>query len=298
VEAQPGRVIVQGRKIMIRQSHRFPQLIVLTGALVLTTVASAALKDKPPKDVTLHGTAWKIDQYSSDDPAEVIDKASKDDEAAEIAKRASGRDRGVFDDGRTSDDGPLGGGMGRRNDDGSWGGTGGYRDRTGRRIDPNDPMPMPDSSGGATWGRSGRSSTDIDPTGQSSSATIAYGGGPGGIRNEFVTQLTSNPDTLSFLQVNDHLKITADKLETDCAAGSKEPISDSFGDGERRCGWEGRAFVVETKRGRIFTRTDRYELSKDGKSLSYSTIATGRNMPKIRISRTYRVAPPAPPPDA
>jgi hypothetical protein len=284
---------------MIRQSHRFPQLIVLTGALVLTTVASAALKDKPPKDVALTGTAWRLDPYASDDPAEVIDKASKNDEAADIARRASGRDRPTTipgDMGRTSDD-PFGrGGMGRRSDDGSWGGPGGYRDRTGRRIDPNDPFP--DSTPSGTWGRSGRTSTDIDPTGQSTSGTISYGGTPGGIRNEFVTQLTSNPDTLNFLQVNNHLKITADKLETDCAAGSKEPISDSFGDGERRCGWDGRAWVVETKRGRHFTRTDRYELSKDGKSLNYDTVATGSGMPKIRISRIYRVAPPAPPPDA
>ena len=73
----------------------------------------------------------------------------------------------------------------------------------------------------------------------------------------------------------------------------KVAISDANGDGERNCGWDGRAWVIETARGKNFTRTDRYELSKDGKTLTYVTTATGSRMPKIKISRTYTLAPPA-----
>jgi hypothetical protein len=37
-------------------------------------------------------------------------------------------------------------------------------------------------------------------------------------------------------------------------------------------------------------RTDRYELSKDGKTLTYVTTASGDRIPKIKITRTYTAA--------
>ena len=58
---------------------------------------------------------------------------------------------------------------------------------------------------------------------------------------------------------------------------------------------DGRAWVVETTRGKNFKRTDRYELSKDGKTLTYVTTAAGTRLPKIKISRTYTVASPGAP---
>ncbi len=88
------------------------------------------------------------------------------------------------------------------------------------------------------------------------------------------------------------LKATSGEANTECAAGVKVAISDANGDAERNCGWDGRAWVVETARGKNFTRTDRYELSKDGKTLTYVTTASGSRMPKIKISRTYTLAPP------
>lgn len=276
---------------MKRKSDRVLPWVVLTGALCVTATAAAALKGKAPKDVKLTGTTWKLDDRASDDPQEVIERAAQAERAERDRRASDASNRDVFGDrrGGSPTDGPFGGGS---DSGGTWGGG---TDRNSRRDSmPSDPLD-PNTRGGG-WGRTtGRTSTDIDPTGQSSTATVQYGGGAGGIRNEFVGQLTVSPDTLAFLQVNDSLKVTADRLETDCAAGSKEPLSDSFGDGELACGWDGRAWVIETKRGKRFTRTDRYELSRDGKSLTYVTSASGQNMPRIRIARTYRVAPPNPP---
>ena len=70
----------------------------------------------------------------------------------------------------------------------------------------------------------------------------------------------------------------------------KVAISDSAGAAERNCGWDGRAWVIETERGKTLKRTDRYELSKDGKTLTYETIASGQRIPKIKITRTYTAA--------
>jgi hypothetical protein len=267
-------------------SNPLAQLVLYAGALVLTTSAAAAsLKDKPAKGVTLAGTEWRIDPYRSDDPEEVIDKAQKQKEQEDnerISRRGGGADR-------DGGGGPWGGG---ENNHGTWGGGG---DFPGRRSDlPNgggtSRPNLPGDDGGGYGRRTDRTSTDIDPTGSSQSATIQFGR-MGGIRNEFVGQLAKNPDTLSFREVNDHVAVSEEKLETECAAGKKVPISDSFGDGERNCGWDGRAWVVETTRGKHFSRTDRYELSKDGKTLNYVTTASGPGMPKVKIYRVYTIAP-------
>jgi hypothetical protein len=270
-------------------SNRMAQLVLYAGALgMVATLQAASLKDKPAKGVTLAGTAWRIDPYRSDDPEEVIDKAQK---AKEDEERDSRRvDRGSVLGGDR--DGPLGGG---EDNHGTWGG-GGF---PGRRSDFPDgggsrsPSMPRDERGGGYGQRTDRTSTDIDPTGSSSSASIQIGG-RGGIRNEFVGQLAKNPDTLAFREVNQHVAVAEDKLETECAAGEKVPISDSYGDGQRNCGWDGRAWVVETTRGKHFARTDRYELSKDGKTLTYVTTASGAGMPKVKIYRVYTLAPPQP----
>jgi hypothetical protein len=268
-------------------SSRIAQLVLYAGALgLITTVAAASLKDKPAKGVTLAGTQWRIDPYRSDDPEEVLDKAQKQKDKEDedrIGRRAGGADR---------DGGPWGGG---EDSHGTWGGRSGVPGRPTDLPDggsSRDPTGMPGGDRGGGYGRrSDRTSTDIDPTGGTQSASIQLGN-MGGIRNEFAGQLAKNPDTLSFREVNDHVAVAEDKLETECTAGQKAPLSDSFGDGERSCGWDGRAWVVETTRGKHFSRTDRYELSKDGKTLTYSTIASGAGMPKVKIYRVYTIAPP------
>jgi hypothetical protein len=267
-------------------SYRMAQLVLLASALIVSTAWAASLKDKPAKGVTLNATEWRIDPYRSDDPDEVIGKAQaqKDREDQDrVSRRAGGMDRG---DGS----GPLGGG---EDNHGTWGGHSGMPGRPTDLPDGGSSRgpSLPSDRGGGYGQRTDRSSTDIDPTGSSQSATIQFGR-TGGIRNEFVGQLAKNPDTLSFREVNDHLAVSEDKLETECAAGKKVPISDSYGDGERNCGWDGRAWVIDTTRGKHFSRTDRYELSKDGKTLTYVTTASGAGMPKVKIYRVYTLAPP------
>jgi hypothetical protein len=270
-------------------SNRVARLVLYASALgMAATLQAASLKDKPAKGVTLAGTAWRIDPYRSDDPEEVIDKAQRQKEDQDRDSRRV--DRGDVL-GRDRSGGPLGGG---ENNHGTWGG-GGF---PGRGTDFPDggssrtpSMPRGGDRGGGYGQRTDRTSTDIDPTGSSSSATIQIGG-RGGIRNEFVGQIAKNPDTLAFREADQHVTVAEDKLETECAAGKKVPISDSYGDGERNCGWDGRAWVVETTRGKHFSRTDRYELSKDGKTLTYVTTASGAGMPKVKIYRVYTLAPP------
>jgi len=274
-------------------SNRLAQLVLYAGALgLVTTLHAASLKDKPAKGVILNGTQWRIDPYQSDDPEEVMEKAQRQKEDQDRdSRRGGGEDRGgVLGGGR---DGPMGG---SEDNHGTWGGGGGF---PGRRTDPSDSgttSRAPNFPGGDRGGgygqRTDRSSTDIDPTGSTASGSIQIGRVGGGIRNEFAGHLAKNPDTLSFREVNDHVAVAEDKLETECAPGEKVPISDSYGDGERNCGWDGRAWVVETTRGKHFSRTDRYELSKDGKTLNYITTANGARMPTIKILRVYTLAPP------
>jgi hypothetical protein len=274
-----------------KMTKRVAQLLLYGSALVLVTAHAASLKDKPAQGVTLNGTEWRIDPYRSDDPDQVIERAQRQKVEQDRSSRSGGMDRDVLGGGRR---GPIGG----EDNHGTWGGGAPYPGRSdggefpdgGSRRGGNFPG---DTRGGGYGRDTGRSSTDIDPTGTSASASIQLGN-LGGIRNEFVGQLTKNPETLAFREVDRRVAVSEEKLETECAAGSKEPISDSFGDGERRCGWDGRAWVVETTRGKHFSRTDRFELSKDGKTLTYVTSASGAGMPNVKIRRIYTIAPKQP----
>lgn len=264
---------------MNRKLLRIPHVLLLASALALTALAPAAsLKDKPPNGVALSGTRWLIDPYKSDDPDAAIERAEKAERDFQNNRNQEVMDRGV-----PGDEGPLGRGYGNS----TWG-QGLPPTGNGRRNLPPEGTPGNRDGG---WSRtSDRTSTDIDPTGQSGSVTIGTRGGMG--HSEFLGQLTRNPETLTFLAMNQHLTVSEDKLETDCLAGGKEPVSDSYGDGERRCGWDGRAWVIETKRGRNFTRVDRFEVSRDGKTLNYTTKANGFRVPSVKISRVYTLAPP------
>jgi len=234
-------------------SHPYSNLALLALLSTCAGVACAALKDSPPDGVALSGTEWKIDPSRSQDPTTAIERAERDaqDRADRQASRQTTRGSrgGVFDD-------------------------------------PNDPWGDHSRPGGWTTGN-GPTTTTIDPTGGLGGIQIGTGGG-GRRGNEFMDQLEKSPKELAIVIRDKHITVLEDLIETDCEAGEKTPVADSYGDGERSCGWNGRTLVIETKRGKNhFTRTDRYELSKDGKTLSYVTSASGRGMPDIRISRTY-----------
>lgn len=239
---------------------RIVSIALLLGFASIATVA-AGLKNKPPEGVKLDGTEWQLDPYNSDDPGEAIDRASRRVQQQQQTAEPSTSRGGIF--GR---DDPIG----RRGADDPIGGRGGF---------PSD--------SGSRWpsGRDGNSG-NIDPTGGGGNVTMTWGGRRGSI---FLESLRSNPAKLTFSEGNQYVTVTADGIETECEPGVKEPFSDSFGDGERTCGWNGRVWVVETKRGREFSRTDRYELSKDGRTLRYTTYATEDGMGRVTIERRYQI---------
>jgi hypothetical protein len=250
------------------RSRRITQLVLISASLSAAPFASAALKDTPPEGVALSGTEWKIDPSRSEDPTLAIERAEQaaEDRANREADRQANRGTrgGVFDD----------------DDNGPWG------------NDPRDPSSRDRTSRNGGWTTRNRNgSTTIDPTGGIGGITIGTGGA-GRRGNEFMDQLEKSPTELAIVVHNKHITVLEDLIETGCDAGEKAPLADSYGDGERTCGWSGRTLVIETKRGKShFVRTDRYELSKDGKTLSYVTSATGQDMPNIRISRTYTPVP-------
>ncbi len=226
-------------------------LIVLAGALAMAD-AQAALKDQPPEGVKLSGT-WKLDPGRSDDPLEALKRAEK----AEIAQRQRQIEERTRD--RTGT-GPLG--------DDDWG----PGDQSHRR----DPFPgrrgdgviFGDGDVDVTWGKPRRS-----------------------VSSEFLLGLDPNPATLTIVDWGNRVSVSEDRLETDCFAGEATPIADAFGDGERQCGWRGRVWIIETTRVERFKRTDRFELSKDGKELKYLSTASGSTIPTVKVSRTYMLVP-------
>lgn len=243
------------------------RLIAACGFTLLSTVAMAGLKEKPPKGVELAGT-WQIDPYRSDDPTAVLDEAK-----SEMQEK--------------------GGGGGMRRGGGGFpggGGGGGFPGGGGGFPGGGDDGGFPGGGGGGRGGWGGHHGGMGGGRGGSRSGSSGNGGSES--PRQMLNDLAANPDKLAFSSTEHTLKVSAGDANTECAAGVKVAISDANGDAERHCGWDGRAWVVETARGKNFTRTDRYELSKDGKTLTYVTTATGSRMPKIKITRTYTLAPP------
>ncbi|MEJ1965337.1 MAG: hypothetical protein WDO56_28895 [Gammaproteobacteria bacterium] len=242
------------------------KLVLACSASLLSTVALAGLKEKPPKGVDLTGT-WQLDPYRSDDPTAVLDEARTEMQEKGGSQGSGGRSGGRMHGG-------MGGGMGGGGFPG--GGGGGF--------------PGGGGGGGGGWGgghghHGGSGSRDSSSGGSGSNDSG---------RGQMLTDMAANPDKLAFASSEHTLKVSAGDSNTECAAGVKVAISDASGDAERNCGWDGRAWVIETARGKNFTRTDRYELSKDGKTLTYITTASGTRLPKIKITRTYTVAQPVP----
>ena len=142
-------------------------------------------------------------------------------------------------------------------------------------------------AGSGSWGRNGNPESS-DPLGGGSGAAD----GPetraaDAARNAVLRELEKNPETLVFRSVDREMRVLADQDELACDSGAKATLQDRLGDGERQCGWDGRAWVVETSRARGGTRTDRYELSRDGKVLTYTTRVVGDRMPRVKLTRVY-----------
>jgi len=234
--------------------------IALLLALTSASALAAGLKDKPPEGVKLAGTEWQLDPYHSDDAGEALDRAARKAAQPDMPRTSGG---GVF------------------GDDGSAGARFPGDPNRGFPSDRNRPgssrSPLPDTR---------RGGAEIDPTGGGGAVSMQWGGHHGSI---FLESLRSNPEKLSFSEGSQSVTVSADGVDTECEAGTKEPFSDSYGDGERSCGWNGRAWVVETKRGRQFSRTDRYELSKDGRTLRYTTSASEEGAGRVTIERRYQI---------
>jgi hypothetical protein len=223
--------------------------ILIVTASALSTAALASLKEKPPKGVALNGL-WRLDPYRSDDPDAVLAQAR--------GQMGKGGESGGHRSGR--------GGYGRGG--GFPGGGGGGFPGGGR--------------GG--WGHGGGHHRTSDSSGDSQSSSSTSSPSP---RGQLLKDLAANPATLDFSPGEHTVKISAEQSDVECAAGVKVAVMDSAGAAERTCGWDGRAWVIETDRGKMLKRTDRYELSKDGKTLTYTTTASGDRFPKLKITRTY-----------
>ena len=244
---------------MIHVRHRIAPRILLIACAGISTLAHAGLKNKPPEGVTLAGIEWQLDPYNSDDPSQAIDRVGRE------TQRPSASSRPVF-----GDDDPLGRNSPSTDPIGR-----------GRRV------PGPLDRGNTGDAQRGGNASDVDPIGNQS-MTMQWGSTRRG--SIFFDSLRRSPGKLSFNEGQQHVTVTEDGLETECEAGVKEPFSDSFGDGQRNCGWSGRTWVVETTRPH-FSRTDRYEISKDGKTLRYTTTASEDGVGRVTISRRYQIPP-------
>ena len=223
-------------------------------------VALAGFQDSAPQGLSLAGS-WRLDAANSDDPNAVLQKAR-----ASIEKRRGshtdgdsdggiGRGGGMGSGGRSGRGGGMGGGHGRRGGGDGQGSGDGQRGANGEGTDPQD---------AAATGREANRSAD-----------------------GALADLATLAPALAIAQSEDKLKIASGESSLECEAGPKYTIGDSAGDGERQCGWKGRAWIVETRRLRGGKRVDSYELSRDGKTLTYTTVMTGGQLPKIKIKRVY-----------
>ncbi|MEO8315139.1 MAG: hypothetical protein ABI645_10115 [Pseudomonadota bacterium] len=224
-------------------------LATLCISLLWVAPAQAGLKDTPPKNFDAGSIgAWLIDPARSDEPKPILDKAR---EKIAAGRGASGR--------------PNRGDMGGA---GGSGGPGAGRPSGGRR-----------GAGGGNRGQpGGQSQGGPSPEGRAGGA-VAVG--------QLLDDLAHNPPTLKVERADQRVKVLSDEHASTCRAGATATFSDSIGSGERRCGWSGSAWVVETTRGSDLTRTDRYEPARDGKTLTFVTTISGARLPKIKIFRTY-----------
>jgi hypothetical protein len=237
----------------------FTKIRIAAAVLTFTTLligsgdALAHLADTPPKGVALDGK-WAIDAGKRDDAETAVNKARDNITSARLNGASSGA--GGF---------PGGGGH-RGGMRGGMGGMGGGR-------------------------HSHRDTSSEDASAEQKSGQDDSGNRPSHSHEDILTGLDKNPETIVVTKDDAALKISTESTGFESDAGGKSSIEDELGDAERTCGWDGRAWVVETNQGRAGMRSDRYEVSKCGKTLTYTTQVSGGRFRKVRLTRVYLAEP-------
>ncbi|HEV7716757.1 MAG TPA: hypothetical protein VGO53_14265, partial [Steroidobacteraceae bacterium] len=151
------------------------------GASLMSAVATAGLKEKPPKGMALSGL-WQLDPYRSDDPTAVVNQAR-----AEMEKEGGGRSGGRSRGGGGSYPGGGGGFPG--------GGTGGGGFPGGGGGFPGG------GGGGGGMGHGGHHRSH-----DSSSSSTDNSGSSTPAKGQMLTELAANPTTLDFSSTEHTLK--------------------------------------------------------------------------------------------
>src|SRR6185312_2062366 len=73
-----------------RNTSTAAKWLLACGVSLLSTVAMASLKDKPPKGVALSGL-WQLDPYRSDDAGAVLKQARADTQEKSYSRAGGGR---------------------------------------------------------------------------------------------------------------------------------------------------------------------------------------------------------------
>lgn len=121
----------------------------------------------------------------------------------------------------------------------------------------------------------------------------ARGGAPGEAggdhesRRRQLEQRLATSEQIQIAQQANALSLSTDNGSTSCDTPEKTQVSTPDGGmADRRCGWDGKSFVIETKSADGFTQRERYELAPDGRLLMVTQINAAR-MPKITVKRVY-----------
>jgi hypothetical protein len=225
-------------------------LLGIVGTAVLSLAAGAELKHTAPAKVDLAGL-WKINPDLSDDPYEAVEKKRRDSAGdSPTGGRTGSRRGGIVIDAGDILEGVLGGSRG------STGGAAG-----GRR-----------SGGGG--GTSDRPEGDPEP----SSMRVPL--------DSFLATL----DQFEIAQKPDSLTIATVEETSTCKPADPGEAPLPGGElGQRKCGWQGDTWVTEIKAPDGVTRTNRYELKKDGQQLvMISEMKGGKGqLAGLRIKRVY-----------
>ena len=251
--------------------QRLETKVRLTSALLaMVTVAGASvaladLKPTAPRNVNLTAL-WKINPQLSDDPRDVL--AKKRDEGSSPAPNPSGP-------GGPSNPGYPGSSRGPSSP-GYPGGRGGH---SSGGIDAGDIF---GGTIGGTIGSGSRGGGQQDRPAEDPAPTSAM--------KVPLDSFLATREQFEIEQRADALTIRTVDEESTCKPGEPGKVPMQSGElVDQRCGWEGGAFVVETKTPDGVTRTNRYQLRNNDKQLvMVSSIKGGRGQLRgVQVKRVY-----------
>ncbi|HEX7418116.1 MAG TPA: hypothetical protein VF315_08690 [Steroidobacteraceae bacterium] len=231
------------------------------GALLATPCAFAGLKQVPDRAVNLSGS-WQLDVAKSDDAEAVRAKlraamAKLRDNSGGYARRSAG-----------------GGFPGHR------GGGGGYPGQGGAQ--PPD---------GATGDQQAADAAER-PTREDNEADAEHNNEQNARAHSVFADALRNPAQLQIEQRAAEFRITAGEDDTSCEPGETVAVVDRIGTAQRSCGWQGQTFVVQLVRQNSGGKLEeRFDLSADGHTLTYTTILNAKQIPEQKLRRVYAVAP-------